>query len=98
MHSHLHGTPLPLILRTNFCLILNGNHLATQILSTVLSIPDRHPVSTTPSAAHEAPTAMPRIPIAVLFLPRYHNNHPYNGCNNYHGQGSKPTWHNPSLH
>jgi hypothetical protein len=34
MRSHLHGMPLPLILRTTFCLILNGNHLAAQILST----------------------------------------------------------------
>jgi hypothetical protein len=63
MRSHLHGMPLPLILRTTFCLIFNGNPLAAQILSTVLSIPDRHPVSTMPSAAHEAPTAMPHIPI-----------------------------------
>jgi hypothetical protein len=36
MCSHLHGTPLPLILRTTFCLIFNGNHLAAQILSTLL--------------------------------------------------------------
>jgi hypothetical protein len=63
MRSHLHGTPLPLILRTTFCLILNGNHLAAQILSTVLSLPNRHPVSTMSSAAHEAPTATPCIPI-----------------------------------
>ncbi len=34
MRSHLHGMPLSLILRTTFCLILNGNHLAAQILST----------------------------------------------------------------
>jgi hypothetical protein len=67
MHSHLHGTPLPLILRTTFCLIFNGNHLAAQILSTILSIPDRHPVSTTPSAAHEAPTAT--LCIRITFLP-----------------------------
>jgi hypothetical protein len=66
MRSHLHGTPLPLILRTTFCLIFKGNHIAAQILSTVLSIPDRHPVSTTPSAAHKAPTATPHIPITFL--------------------------------
>jgi hypothetical protein len=35
MCSHLHGMPLPLILRTTFCLIFNGNHLAAQILSTL---------------------------------------------------------------
>jgi hypothetical protein len=57
---------LPLILRTTFCPIFNGNHLAAQILSTVLSIKDRHPVSTMLSAAHEAPTAMPHIPITFL--------------------------------
>ena len=39
--SHPHGKLQSLILRTTFCIILNGNHLATQLLSTVLSIPDR---------------------------------------------------------
>jgi hypothetical protein len=34
MCSHLHGTPLPLILRATFCLIFNGNYLAAQLLST----------------------------------------------------------------
>ncbi len=97
MRSHLHGTPLPLILRTTFCLIFNGNHLAAQLLSPVLSIPDRHLVCTTPSAAHEAPTAMPRIPIA-FFATLAMTISLKNGCNNYHGRGRERTWPNPSLY
>jgi hypothetical protein len=84
MRSHLHGMPLPLILRTTFCLIFNGNHLAAQILSTVLSIPDRHPVNTMPSAAHEAPTATPCIPI-TFFATLDVTISLKNGFNNYHG-------------
>jgi hypothetical protein len=34
VHSRPHGTLLPLILGTTFCLIFNGNHLATKLLST----------------------------------------------------------------
>jgi hypothetical protein len=96
MHSNLHGMPLPLIPRTTFCLIFNGNHLAAQVLSTVLSIPDRHLVCTTPSAAHKAPTAMPCIPIA-FFAMLAMTISLKNGCNNYHRQGHEPTWPNPSL-
>ncbi len=97
MHSHLHGTPLPLILRTSFCLIFNGNHLAAQILSTVLSIPDRCPVSTTPSAAHEASTVTPCIPI-TFFAMLDATISLKNGRNNYHGQDRKPTWPNPFIY
>jgi hypothetical protein len=97
MRSRLHGTPLPLILGTTFCLIFNGNYLAAQILSTVLSIPDRHPISTRPSAAHEAPTATPRIPI-YFFAMLDVTISLKNGCNDYHGQDREPTWPNPSLY
>jgi hypothetical protein len=38
MRYHLHGTPLPLILKTTFCLIFNGDHLAAQILSTLAAV------------------------------------------------------------